>query len=89
MQNAGQSALPTVISMTPDQHERLGKLGFVKGDQQEMCKRVYNQVRTKDGRVYARVLSTDMAIIKDALERGDTGAWQDLLREIMEGSSGG
>ncbi len=84
-----QSALPTVISMSPEQHERLGKLRFIKGDHQEMCRRIYERVKTKDGRVHALVLSTDMALIKDAMKRGDTGAWQDLFREIMGGTSGG
>lgn len=84
-----QSALPTVISMTPEQHERLGQLRFMKGDHQEMCRRIYEKVKTKDGRVHALVLSTDMALIKDAVKRGDAGAWQDLFREIMGGTSGG
>ena len=83
-----QSALLAVISMTPEQHERLGKLRFMKGDHQEMCRRIYERVRTKDGRVQALVLSTDMALIKDAVKRGDTGAWQDLFREIMGETSG-
>ena len=33
--------------------------------------------------VHALVLSTDMASIKEALKRGDTGVWQDFFREIM------
>ena len=78
-----QSALPTEISMSPEQHKRLGQLRFVKGDHQEMCGRTYERVKTKDDRVHALVLSTDMTLIKDASKRGDTGAWQDLFREIM------
>ncbi len=84
-----QSALPTDISMTPQQYERLGKLRFMNGDHQEMCRGIYERVKTKDGRVHALVLSTDMTLIKDALKRGDTGAWQNLFREIMGGTSGG
>lgn len=83
-----QSALPTVISMSPEQHDRLRQLRFMKGDHQEICRRIHERVETKDGRVHALVLSTDMATIKDALKRGDTGAWLDLFREIMEGASG-
>ena len=78
-----QSARPSVISMTPEQHERLGKLCFMKGDQQDMCRRIYEKVKTKDNQVHALVLSTDMALIKDALNRNDVGTWQDLFREIM------
>ena len=84
-----QSAQPTVISMSPEQYERLGQVSFVKGEHQEMCRRIYDRIKTKDGQVHALVLSTDMALIKDAVKRGDTGAWQDLFREIMKGSSKG
>ncbi len=78
-----QSALPTVISMSPEQHERLGKLRSMKEDHQEMCRRIYERVKKEGGRVHALVLATDMELIKDSMERGDTGAWQDLFREIM------
>ena len=84
-----QSALSTVISMTPEQYERLGRLRFTKGDNQEMCQRIYEKAKTKDGRVHALVLSTDMTLIKDAVKRGDMGVWQDLFREIMGGTGGG
>jgi hypothetical protein len=84
-----QSALPTVISMSPEQHERLRQLRFMKGDHQDMCRRIYERVKTKDGQVHALVLSTDMALITDALERGDTGTWHELFREIMAGTSSG
>ena len=84
-----QSARPSVISMIPEQHKRLGQVSSMKGDHQEMCRRIYDRVKKEDGRVYALVLSTDMALIKDAVNRGDTGAWQDLFREIIGGSGGG
>lgn len=83
-----QSALPTVIRMTPEQHKRLGQLRFVEGDNQEMCRRIYERVKTKDGRVHALVLSTDIALIKAAVKRGDAGAWQDLFREITGNTPG-
>ena len=84
-----QSALPSVISMTPEQHERLGQVRFMKGDHQEMCERIYNRVKKQGGRVHALVLSTDMALIEDAVKRGDRGEWQDLFREIMGENDGG
>ena len=84
-----QSARRTEISMSPEQHKRLGQLRFVKGDHQEMCRRIYEKVKTKDGRVHALVLSTDMTLIKDTLKLGDTGAWQELFQEIMGGTTGG
>ena len=88
-QGPPQSALPTVISMSSEQHERLQKLGFMQGDHQEMCRRIFEMSETKDGRVHSRVLSTDLALIKDAVRRGDAGAWEDLFREILEGTDGG
>lgn len=84
-----QSALPTVIRMSPEQHLRLGKLRFIPGDHQEMCRRIYEKAQTKDDRVHVLVLSTDLALVKDALKRGDKGTWQDLFREIMGGTNGG
>lgn len=80
-----QSALPTVVSMSPEQYERLGELRVLAGDHQEMCRRVYEKAHKKDGRVHALVLSTDLASIKNALKRGDSGTWQDLFREVMGG----
>lgn len=83
-----QSAIPTVIRMNLGQFERLEKLRYAKGDRQEMCRRVYDLTKkAKDGHVYAQVLSTDMAAIKDALKRNETGEWQDLFREILEGQA--
>lgn len=84
-----QSALPTVISMSPKQYKRLAELRFMPGDHQEMCRRVYEKAKIKNGRVHVLVLSTDLALINDALKRGDTGAWQDFCREIMEGTKRG
>ena len=75
--------------MTPEQHERLAQVGFMKGDHQEMCRRIYDRVKKEGGRVRALVLSTDMALIRGAVKGGDTGAWQDLFREIMGGTRGG
>jgi hypothetical protein len=83
-----QSAHPTVISMSPEQHERLGRLSYKDGVHQAMCKRIYQRVKIRNGRVHALVLSTDMALIKDAMKRGDAGAWQDLFREIIGATSG-
>ena len=42
-----------------------------------------------DGKVAALVLSTDMARIREALKRGETGKWQDLFREIMSANPAG
>jgi hypothetical protein len=84
-----QSGRPSIIVMTPAQHKQLGLLTREKGDHQELCKRVYKRVKMHDKKVVAIVLSTDMARIRDALKRGETGNWQDLFREIMSANPSG
>ena len=85
-----QSGTPSVIRMTSEQHKRLGQLKHSKGDQQALCQRVHDNILTErdnvkivEGHVLAVVLSTDLKVILDALKRGETGAWQDLFREII------
>lgn len=78
-----QSGRPSIIVMTPEQHRQLGVLSREKGDHQDLCERVYERVKMHDDKVVAKVLSTDMARVRDALKRGETGNWQDLFREIV------
>ncbi|WP_291985660.1 methylamine utilization protein MauJ [Candidatus Accumulibacter sp. ACC007] len=78
-----QSARPTIISMSEPQYELLRRLTAEAGDHQEMCRRITQQIEAIDGRIHAMVLSTDMAVIKAAIECGKTGPWQDLFREIV------
>ncbi len=79
-----QSAKPTVIRMTPAQYQRLGQLRFAKGDDQEMCRRIWGLGRQDGDFIYVLVLSTDMELIEDAVHRADHGEWQDLFREILK-----
>jgi hypothetical protein len=83
MSGPPQSSLPTVISISPEQYERLAQLAFKKGNHQEMCRRIYDNVREESGRVHSHVLATDVALIKEAMDRNETGEWQNLFREIM------
>lgn len=79
-----QSALPSLMVMTDDEYARLVKLSYQKGDHQEMCRRIVEQVEgKKDGRVGCIVLATDLALIKKAVDGGEAGNWQDLFREII------
>jgi hypothetical protein len=71
------------MGMTLDQHKRLGRLSYEKGDHQEMCRRIYEKAEIHGEQVVTVVLSTDMVRILDAVKRGDTGNWQDLFREII------
>jgi hypothetical protein len=54
-----------------------------------MCRRIFERVKgKKDGRVGCIVLATDLARIKQAVDGGETGNWQNLFREIISGGSG-
>lgn len=79
-----QSASPTVMLMTIDQHKRLEHLSYEKGDHQEMCRRISERSEIHGEQAVAVVLSTDMVRILDTLKRGETGNWQDLFREIFD-----
>jgi methylamine utilization protein MauJ len=83
-----QSARPFIIRMNAEQYKQLGKLGYAKGDHADMCLRVYQKAKEKDGHIHALVLATDMALITDALKRNEAGTWQDLFREIMGKANG-
>lgn len=83
-----QSARPFMIRMTAEQYKRLGRLGYAKGDQAEMCQRVYQKAQEKDGQIYALALATDMALIKAALNRNESGSWQDLFRQVLGEAAG-
>lgn len=79
-----QSALPRLVVMSDDQYARLAKLSHEKGDHQEMCRRIFNRIERKaDGHVGCVVLATDFARIKQTVDGGETGNWQDLFREIF------
>lgn len=79
-----QSALPSVIRMSPEQYDRLRKLSYSKGDHQEMLKRIQGRVQEKNGQIHALVLATDMSLVQLALARREGGVWQELFREILE-----
>ncbi len=78
-----QSGLPSGVLISPDQYKRLGLLAYEKGDHQELCKRVYDNVSTHGEKVIAVIFSTDLRRIQEALKRDETGKWQDLFREIL------
>lgn len=78
-----QSALPEVIQMTPDQFDRLRKLGHQKGEHQDMIKRVCQEFREYQGEVQVLVLATDIAFIKAAVQKDIREEWQELFKEIF------
>jgi len=78
-----QSARPTLMVMTLEQHQRLVRLSYENGDHQEMCRRICARAEIHGEQVIAAVLSTDRVRILDALKRGEIGKWQDFFREII------
>jgi hypothetical protein len=80
---APQSGRPTLVKLTPAQHKKLESLTCIQGEHQELCKRVYKRVEVRGRRILTLILSTDMALIQGALNRGDKGDWQDLFGEIF------
>lgn len=79
-----QSALPSVVRMTSEQVEHLRKLSYRKGDQREMLERIRQNVWEQDGHIHALVISTDMAEIHSAIQKGEEGEWQDLFRQFID-----
>ena len=73
----------TELTLTQDQYDRLQAYTVGKGGNQSLCERVHDSVRTKDGRLVARVYEADMKRINKLIVRADEGSWQDLFREII------
>lgn len=84
-----QSGRPSIVRMTPAQHNQLQLLSREEGDHQELCKRVYRRVKVHGEKRVTLILATDMTMIQAALQRGETGQWQNLFREILSASSPG
>lgn len=79
-----QSALPSTVRMTSEQFDQLRTLSYRMGDQQEMLERIRRNVREQGSHIYALVISTDMAVINGAIQRGEVGEWQDLFRQFID-----
>jgi hypothetical protein len=79
-----QSALPYAVRMTREQFDQLKKLSHTKGDQQEMLERIRQCVRERDGEIYSFIISTDMNLIRSAIQRGELGDLQDLFRQFVD-----
>ncbi|MBI4207145.1 MAG: hypothetical protein HY527_19150 [Betaproteobacteria bacterium] len=71
------------LILTPEQHTKLQEFTTGQGGYQSLCARVYDSVKSRDGKLIARVYEADMERIQKAVDRPDTGGWQDLFREIM------
>lgn len=79
-----QSALPSVVRMTKEQYNTLCKLSYGQNEQREMLERLRSHAQEHEGHIFVQVLSTDRAIIDQAIERKEDGEWQNLFREIIK-----
>jgi hypothetical protein len=79
-----QSARPSLLVMTREQYERLTRLAYKPGHHQEMCRRIAGRIhKQKDTHVALVVSATDIARIREAIKREETGEWQDLFKEAL------
>lgn len=74
---------PIDLTITEVQRDKLREYTTGRGGRQDLCQRVYDSVRTVDGKLMARVYAADMQRIRGLVEREDSGGWQDLFREIL------
>lgn len=79
-----QSALPFILHMTHEQCERLLELTFRKSEYQEICQRIYGGRQEVNGKVYVKVLATDMSYLREALIKPDVAECKDFFREIID-----
>ena len=74
---------PTDLVITAEQRQKLLEYTTGQGGRQDLCRRVYDSVRTIDNKLAARVYQADMERIHELVNRDDSGGWQDLFREIL------
>ena len=73
----------TELALNQEQYDKLQTYTVGQGGNQSLCQRVYDSVKTKDGKLVARVYEADMERINKLVQRPDDGSWQDLFREII------
>ena len=73
----------TELALSREQYDKLHTYTVGRGGNQSLCQRVYDSVKTKDGKLFAYVYESDMERIGKLVERPDDGSWQDLFREIL------
>ena len=73
----------TELTLTQEQRDKLQAYTVGQGGHQSLCQRVYDSVKTKDGKLVAYVYEADMDRINTLVQRPDDGSWQDLFREII------
>ena len=84
-----QSALPSVVQMSPEQYDQLKNLSYKKTELQDILIRIGKSAKENDGQYIVLVLSTDMSLIRHAVEAKQEGEWQALFREILKPIDGG
>jgi len=74
------------LTLTQEQYDKLQAYTVGQGGNQNLCQRVHESVKTKDGKLVAHVYEADMERINAMVQRPDKGSWQDLFREIVNGN---
>jgi len=74
------------LVLMPNQRGKLLEYTKGQGGYQSLCGRVYDSIRTKNGKLVAVVYEKDMQTILEAARRGDEGGWEALFRDIMAGN---
>ena len=75
------------LVLTEAQHAKLGEYTTGQGGLQDLCSKLHDTARRKDGKLVVTVYTTDIERIQRWIERPDSGGWQDLFREIMAANS--
>jgi hypothetical protein len=71
------------LVVTEEQYRKLREFTKGRGGHQSLCQKVYDSVKTKNGKLVATVYEAEMERINKLVEREDEGSWQDLFRDIM------
>lgn len=73
----------TKLTITQQQYDKLKGFTVGQGGHQSLCQKVYDSVKTQDGKLVANVYDVDLERINRLVGRPDDGSWQDVFREIL------
>ena len=72
------------LVVTEEQYTKLQEFTKGRGGHQSLCQKVYDSVKTKNGKLIAVLYEAEMERINKLVEREDEGSWQGLFRDIMK-----
>lgn len=71
------------LILTEAQYAKLQEYTAGQGGLQDLCRKLHDNAKRRNGKLVVTVYTTDMERIERWIERPDTGGWQDLFREIV------